>query len=660
MTEQEEFEFRRRFEMEQAKKAEPPTLRQKIQASTPMRVVQGMRDPIDAGAQLLPRGLELLTSGFGFAKNPVSDFFGSEAKRVDRGIADNERDYEAARQATGRDGFDVARTVGRIASPATIATAARLPAAVTTGGRVLTGGLLGAVGGAAQPVNVDVNPDFGATKAGQAALGFASGAVLTPILGKVGDFVARQIAKATPAKPIVLEKTTEDFARSSGLSWESLGQAERAALQKQVVEAARAKVGSDPKVAARIQDFKLEGVPYTLGQVTRDPRQFATEKNLSQLPGVGDPLLERFSTQGAMLRERLGRFSAGAVDEQQSGRVLNDALKSYDDKLETQVRGAYQQARQAAGKDAEVPLQGLAQDFAEVLDTFGDKVPSGVRQNFAKYGLGTDGAGTTQRKIFTVEEADRLLKVINANQSNDQATNAALSSLRNAVKRAVTQDAGVDDVFAGARKAAAERFSLQDAIPALDAAASGRANPDTFVQNFVISKSAQSDQVKRLADVLKRENPEAFSTARSQIGAYINRKAFGENQAGDKLLAPERFASALREIGDAKLSAFLSAQEIEQMRRIARLASYMDAVPYGSRPNTSGNWGAIMTRLPGVPQALATVNAVQSGVSNQMNVNRALAAKPPANLSPEQIALVSRLLGVGSLASGATAAQGLN
>lgn len=648
------------YEAARSQDASMPTLKQKITASVPGRVLQGVRDPIDAGAQLLPRGLEFLTSAGGIAPNPVSNFFGSEAQRVDTGIAQAERQYQQARQATGQSGMDLARLGGNIASPANLAIAARLPAAASTAGRVVTGGLLGSLGGALQPVNTEDSPDFSSTKLGQVVVGGLTGGLLTPVLGKVGDFVAKQIAKATPAQPVVLTKTTEDFARSSGIDWEALGQSERAALQKQVVEAARARAGKDPKVIARIMDFQSEGVPYTLGQVTRDPRQFATEKNLSQLPGVGDPLLERFSSQGAMLRDKLSRFSAGALDEQQTGQSLTNALKGYDEKLSGNVRSLYSQARQSAGKDAEVPMQGLAQDFAEVLDTFGDKVPSGVRQNFAKFGLGTDGSGATQRKIFTVEEADKLLKVINANLSNDPAANAALDSLRQSVKRAVTQDAGVDDVFSSARKAAASRFSLQEAVPALEASASGRANPDTFVQNFIIGKSARSDQVKKMAELLKQENPDAFSAARSQLGAYLTRKALGENKAGDKLLAPERFASALREIGDSKLSAFFSADEIQQLQRISRIASYMESVPYASKPNTSGNWGAIVTRLPGVPAAIATADSLRTGISNQMNVGRALAAKPPTNLSPDQVELVSRLLGVGALSSGSMVAQSLN
>lgn len=646
--------------------APEPTLRQRMVSSVPGRVLQGMRDPIDAGAQLLPRGLQFLTSAGGLAPNRVSEFFGSEARRVDKGISEAEREYDAARMATGQEGTDWARLGGNVASPANLAIAARMPMLTTTMGRVGGGASMGALGGGLQPVNTErTGGDFASVKAGQIALGAATGAVATPIMGAVGDFVGRKLAGLTDRgtnTTITLRQTTEEFARSSGLDWDSMGPSQREQLFEAVKRSAQEYAGKDPRVATRIADFKQLEMPYTLGQITRDPLQFATEKNLQQVPGVGDPLRERFVSQGAMLQNRIGNFAAGADEAQNAGQQLIARLRAIDDDMAGSVRQAYQAARQSAGKDAEVPLQGLSQDFAEVIDTFADNVPLAVRQNFAKFGLGADAQGMTQRRIFTVEEADKLLKVINANQSNNPSTNAALSALRGAVKRAVTQDAGTEDVFAPARRLAAQRFSLMDAVPALDAAASGAANPDTFVQNFIISRTATTPQVKQLAQLLRQNNPEAFSQARAQLGAYLQRRAFGENLAGDKGISPERFASALREIGSEKLGAFFSPDEVAQLQRISRVAGYMESVPYASRPNTSGNWGAISSladSIPGIPMTAALVNALRNSASNQLSVNQALAANPVRQLTPEQIRLASQILSGGSLAAGAAAAQPL-
>lgn len=664
MTEQEEFEFRARFEAEQkaAQQQPAPTSRQKLIASTPMRLLQGMRDPIDGGAQMLPRGLEFLTSAGGLAPNRVSDFFGSEAQRVDQGISEAEREYENAKKATGFQGTDFARLGGNVVSPVNLAIAARTPALATTTQRVFGGGALGALGGLTTPVDTANNPDFAATKAGQTVLGAAAGGVATPIMGKFGDWIGQKLASMKGPQVITLNQTTEEFARASGLDWDNMPASQRQALFQEVAKASQQYAGTDPRVAQRIADFKQLDMPYTLGQITRDPLQFASEKNLTQMPGVGDRLRERFTQQGAQLQQRLGNFGAGAAEAPKAGETLITALQKIDTDMGDKVSKAYQAAKQSAGKDVEIPLQGLAQDFAEVLDNFADKVPTAVRNNFAKYGIGPDSTSMTQRKLFTVEEADRLLKIINANQSSDRATNAALSALRGAVKKAVTQDGGADDVFAPARKLAAQRFSLQDAIPALDAAASGNANPDLFVRNYILSQSASTPKVQKLASLLKENDPAAFQEARQQIGAYLNLKAFGENVAGDSATKQDRLARALREFGTEKLSAFFSPDEVAQMQRISRVAAYIDGVPNASKPNTSGNWGAVMglaNIVPGVPAAIAAGGALRGMVSNQLTANAALAAKPTPQMTPEQIRYLTQILSGGALAAGSSQAQQL-
>jgi len=635
-----------------AKQAVAPTLEQKIQASAPMRAVQGMRDPIDAGAQLLPRGLSAVTSLGGMYPNKVSQFFDSEAQRVDQGISDNERNYERARQATGSEGMDVARFVGNVASPANAAIAAKLPVAATLGARVLQGGALGAFGGGLTPVDTQENPDFAATKAGQVALGAATGAVATPVLGKLTDFVATKLAGIKKPSPVILQKTTESFAKDAGMEWEAMSAREQSALYDQVVKASRGNIGKDPAAVARAADFKAEGLPYLTGQATRDPKQFAIEKNLSQ---TNDDITALLQGQSSQLRQKVGNFSAGASDQQTGGANLAKALQDYDSKLAKGVSAEYKIAKQSSGKDVEIPMQGLSQDFAEVLDNFGDKVPSGVRNQFKKYGI-EPGGDMTQRKLFTVEEADKLLKVINANDSSDKATNASLSALRNAVKKAVTSDGGAEDVFSPARKLAADRFRLHDAVPALDAAASGKVNPDTFVDNFIVRKSVPTKQVQELARIL---DPKAKDEAKAQIGAYLQRKAFGENPAGDAKFNPAQYAKALRELGSDKLKSFFSEEEVAQLQRLGRIGAYVESIPAGRMPNTSGNWGAITnlaTKIPGIPQSLALAGALKNGISHQMSATSALSGKIPSKPSPEDVRRMAQLLSQGSLASGAAGA----
>jgi hypothetical protein len=630
------------------------SFRQKLQSSVPGRILQGIRDPIDAGAQLLPRGAELLTSGFGLAPNPVSEFFGREAQRVDTGIQENEQAYKAAREATGQQGMDVARLGGNIASPANLALASRLPAATTALGRVGVGATAGAAGGLMTPAT-DENVSFANQKLGQAGLGAAAGGVLGPVAGKLGDFVGTQMKRFQNIGDNEAFAIAREFSESSGMAWDKMNVQDQSALVNMVKSSASKYKGADPRAVVNAKQFEAEGIPYLQGQVTRNPGQWAQERNLAQLQGTGDPLRDRISQQSQMLQQKIGGFAQGAQEEQQGGKMLAQALREYDERLAKEVTAKYQAARKSSGKDAEVPMQGLAQDFANVLDTFGDKVPSGVLNNFKKYGI-APGGDMTQRKLFTVEEADKLLKVINANKSNDTATNNALSELRNAVKRSVVSDAGVEDVFTPARQAAASRFKLQEAVPALEDAASGAAKPDTFVQNFIVSKNAQSGQVKEMARLLREQSPEAYNEARAQIGSYLQRKAFGENTAGDKGISPERYAQALREFGSEKLGAFFTQAELDQMRRLARISANIESRPAGAVPNTSGTAGAMVNFGAKVS---APLRAIGSTIMDESMVRSAMSPKIRAQLSPEDIRFIGSITGGAGYGAGASAANQL-
>lgn len=670
MDEREELLALRRLAALEAKSAQqtPATSTQKIQASAPMRVLQGMRDPIDAAAQMLPRGLEMVTGLGGLAENPVSRFFGSEAKRVDQMTAENERAYNEARKATGQEGMDIARLAGNVVSPVNAAVAARLPAATTMLGRAGVGAAAGAAGGALTPVQE--GQDFAQTKAAQIGLGAVTGGILSPVFGKISDVVGKRVSEykfdrisKTGIKPEAVEQTVQKVLRDLGYDPSSAPNDLTKELTDQVRQSMIAKARLSPAEAFRAADFEAVGIKPTLSQITRDPRGYAQERNLRQIPGVGDPLLQRFEQQGQQLQGKVGRFAEGAQESQQAGASLAQALRAYDEQLGNRVTEAYKQARAAAGKDVEVPLQGLAQDFADIVDRYRTAVPSGIRGQFAKYGLDPSEV-VNQRKLFTVEEADKLLKEINKQRSNEPAVMSALSELRGAVKKAVTQDAGVEDVFAPARKLAAERFSLQDAIPALEAASTGAANPDDFVRKFVLN--GKTNDVQKLAQLLKAQSPADFDQARAQIGAQLQRAAFGENVVGDKAFSPERYAKALRDMGSDKLKAFFSPGEVSELQRLGRVGAYINSMPNASPVNTSGNWGAITnlaSRLPGVPAIASVAGAAKRTIENDRAIRQALQAQipnAPSNLTPEQISLLGRFLSGGVYGAGAATAQGLN
>lgn len=157
--------------------------------------LMGIKDPISAGAQLLPRGLEQVTSLGGLAPNPVSRFFGSEAQRVDEMVRAEEAAYQQQRAAQGGTGFDVGRLGGNIVNPANIAVGLRATQLARAGGltNVGAGAAAGAATGALQPV---VGEEFAGEKASQIGLGAVGGAVGEKVAAGVGRVAKPLVSKA--------------------------------------------------------------------------------------------------------------------------------------------------------------------------------------------------------------------------------------------------------------------------------------------------------------------------------------------------------------------------------------------------------------------------------------------------------------------------------
>ncbi|MBR8074355.1 hypothetical protein KDX14_33055 [Burkholderia cenocepacia] len=413
-------------------------------------------------------------------------------------------------------------------------------------------------------------------------------------------------------------------------------------LRRQVTQAIQENPQVDPAAAMRAADFQNLGIDPLLGQVTRDPTQYARELNIRGT-STGAPIANRLNQQNTQLQQALYGLAGTPTDAYTAGSAIRSSLQSIDSQMSQQVSDAYAAARASTGKNLDVPLGGVAQDYAQVLNDFGDKVPSGVRNNFNQLGL----MGGTQQKTFTIENAENLLKVINANVSNDPATNAALAQLRGSVKNAILSADDQGGVYAPARQLAAQRFALQEQIPALEAAASDRVPADDFVRRFIVG--GKTDDIVALADLLRTHAPDALDQARSQIGAQLVSKGFGANPAGDARFNPSPYMQQMQAFGPTKLGAFFSPDEINQLNTIGRVGSYMNAFPAASPVNTSNTASALGSLVGSGLRHLPYVGGLIDNAQNRMFVNRALAARlsdaiPTAGNAAQQRAAGALLL----------------
>jgi len=74
---------------------------------------------------------------------------------------------------------------------------------------------------------------------------------------------------------------------------------------------------------------------------------------------------------------------------------------------------------------------------------------------------------------------------------------------------------------------------LQDAVPALKAAADGAVAPDDFVRRFVVG--GKTNEVKGLAQVLKQSDPAAYQEARAQLGTNCAAQPLEKTPLGTSL-----------------------------------------------------------------------------------------------------------------------------
>jgi hypothetical protein len=541
-------------------------------------IVTNAAAPIMGGAQLLAHAI-----------SPATDLVAGEDKSVagvyDRKVNEMQAKEREARSEQGPIVGAANEFAGSMISPANLAMGANAGPAVTTGARAFQGAKIGAAAGATSPVEVGDSGKYWGQKGAQTVVGTTGGAVLTPLMGAIGD---RILARTNRVSPADAAKEADDIISGAladaGQKLEDIPPDKLNQLRKQTVEALSKNKRLDAAAALRMQDFKAEGIQPLEGQITRDPGQWAEEQNVRGVKGAGEKVQALIAQGNQTVSKGVGQYGNNASEAYVASPKLADALRNYDSGKQAKVTAAYNAARDSSGKDLLIPTDALTTTYKQVLGDFEDKIPKAVQSKFDRLGF-----------QFSFEDADKLRKVINDHVGTDPTTNKALGRLREALNTAQLGADTAGGPYAPAVKLAKERFAQQEAIPAIADAVNGKVD-DKFIQRQVLNNPS-TPQVQKLAALLRSEAPEAFQETRQQIGAHLARAAFGENAAGDKLVAQESYNRALRSLGTGKLEAFFEPQEIDQMKRLGRIASYQVAPPAGAASNYSNTSSAIANLL---------------------------------------------------------------
>jgi hypothetical protein len=659
----------------------------KLKGSSAGGVVMGLRDSIDAGAQLLVRG----ANAIGLAPD-------SEVAKVDKIVKAANAEYDASRKLAGRDGIDIARVAGNIANP--VNRVVPMGGAASTASVAARAGAQGTISGVMQPVtNTD---DFASEKGTQAAVGglagAAGGALVDKLVQGAGSLWAQ--IRARPMVQNILQGTASRGALNPAAEAEILLNQtatqqgiDLAQIPKSILDDVRGKVQlaisqgktlDGPALLRQATGRAVLGDDAALltGQVTRDPQEFARDIDLRGIAGAGKPIADRLNLQNTRLIEILGKQGAkGAPDAYDAGKTATEALQKHDEALSTAVRDAYTKFRKATGSSVDVPLQPLAQRLGEVVERYGnDNIPSAVRAQLNAYGLG----GAKQTKVFDLLEADKLIKTINANFDPMKGPQmAALGELRSGLNDAIELAVKNGDEAAGpsadllktALKTARERFSLHEQLPALADAVKNPKAQEAFVRNYVTSKTASIDTVERLVSILE---PKALDGVRRNVLADIlERAAPGAGRGSDAAVFSQAgYNRALDAIGDRKLLALFGEEGVSKLRQIGQVAEWVQKQPKGSAVNNSNSGAAVMNLLQGLAgksentllnrlSGLPGVNIVRDSLAKTLDESAATSAlranvRPStAQLTEEEIAALRRFMPLVGGASGSASSASL-
>lgn len=585
------------------------------------------------------------------------------------------------------------QTVGDIASAVANPVNA-LGGPIMAGSRgVASAALRGAVAGGAtagmQPLhsNDTVGTELGRIGAG--AIGGAAGGAAGAAAGGAVDAlvnganrVVTAIKAATPGVQRTANMSADELlvnvARQEGIDLASIPESIRNGLRNQVSEALASNKTTDAAALLRRAEGEAVLGPdagLTLGQATRDPMQFAQERNMRGIQGAGEPLTQRFADQNRALIGALNeRGAAGAPGEFNAGQSTIDALAARDAAAQGNVSALYQRARDLNGGD--IPLNGAR--FAEQANTTLD-------QDLAHAHL-PDWARTTMNQIssgdlpLTVGVGEQFKTQLSRaiRSSTDGNERHALGVVRNALESAEpvqgsTQFGGNQVVpfgaplppsnageqavqaFGQARAAAAERFGTIDSNPALRAVVNGDAVPDNFFKRYVVNGNVGD------VNSLLRLVPDQGNQLRAQMADYLKSKAL--NGASDEIgtFSQAGFNKALNSLGDAKLRAIFGEDVAAQLRQIGRVAANIQAQPAGSAVNNSNTGAAVMnllSQMSGKVGGFPGVNIVRNSVNqflDERTVANALAARINPQANPGISGSLNALLPLAAPIGGAAA-----
>jgi uncharacterized protein YukE len=517
-----------------------------------------------------------------------------------------------------------AGTVGDIGGQILGAAPAMLiPGVNTAVGSTLLGGAMGALQPRSEDDSLAANVGFGA----------AGGAVGKYIGDAVGNLGSKVMARINQPNAAHINLTGE--LSKQGIDFSKLSKEVQDSLLDDANRALRAGGTLHGEELARMADFRATGIQPTLGQITRDPKQYTFEMNTRGISGAGDDLTNRFNEQNVQLINAVNRArgTMGGPEQEKynAGERMLDLLRTQDEASRTNVGNLYETARNTAGIHTPLNNHNFTNALNDELDQrmVGDAIPTDIRNTLNR--IATGDMPFTVQKAEQIRQAinDQMPKIPGRERTALQAVNHHLQTEIDSLGDTLGGQSG--EAFKAARAAASQRFGELDRSPALKAATQDF-EPNDFVDKFILK--AKPTHLSALVSDLRR-NPELLSEAKGQVIDFLKSKALSGQTDEYGKFSQAGLKNGINAIGEERLKRLFSPTEVEEIKRIQRVAAAIMVRPAGGSVNESHTSQAIanlLTRLANVPylKELA-INPIMN-LKMQGRVNQAL--NPGVQVTP--------------------------
>lgn len=613
------------------------------------RAIEGMkRGALDVG-----QGIKQL---YLMVTNP------SEAARYTGEVNKEISDYEQSRGPNP--GLDFARMAGNAAATS--------PAMMLPGGqagllaRLGMGALSGGLSGAANFSEAGTWEDKGI----QTGVGMVAGAAVPEAVrqgvkaavgvGQAGTNVLRTVLGPGASNAQILSEIQRAGSSiDSNFNLANLS----AGLREQLIADAKAQLKNtgklDPDALMRSQDYAKLGITPTMAQLSRDPRQWQTERNLAQVTGIGDGLMTRFAEQpGILLKNLEGMRTGSATSPYEAGQTAMEVIGSRKARsgmfgeLGQNIDDIYKQAREATGAQAEIPFKPFKAQIGSTIEQFEDKIPAPIVKRLQQFD------DPKSDRYFSVAEAAKFRELINARIADgDPAQAKALGAIKRELDKYMETigdsvgDEGVEAIklFQRGMKASAKR-AQEFGAPPLSQTVAGEVQPDDFFRRFILNgKVADLTQLRNnlnrtdVSEPIRQQAGAAWENLRGQTIQWLIGQASKDGEA----FSQAGFRNALQSLGP-RLEVLFTPEERGMLFTIQRASHNLLGAPAtGGVPimNTSGTGGML---------ANLVLRASDVPGPNMVLQNAAARVREQAQLNAAQRALVG---GVGEAAAASRAAD---